>query len=235
MPSERPWTVQPYHPIAQLADNLWTVDGDISVPGGSHFVRKMALMNLGDGRIVIHSAIPLSEPDMNAIERWGEPAFCIVPNRFHRLDAPAFLRRYPAMKVVCPAAARHHVEKIVAVGGDYSILPRELEWRTLATRSGEAVFVSRDKERSSLIFCDALFNSAHFGGALGLMLRLIGSTGGPRVTPLAKFALGVDREKLAVQYRELAAVQGLLRLIPGHGDNIEHEAAAVLRAVADRI
>lgn len=235
MPSERPWTVQPYHPIARLADNLWTVDGDIRVPGGSRFVRKMALMKLSDGRIVIHSAISLDDPDMNAIERWGEPAFCIVPNRFHRLDAPAFLKRYPTMKVVCPPAVRRHVEKIIDVDGDYSMLPRELEWRTLATRSGEAAFVSRHNERSSLIFCDALFNAAHFGGALGLMFGLIGSTGGPRVTPLAKFALGVDREKLAAQYRELATIQNLLRLIPGHGDNIEHEAAAVLRAVADRI
>jgi hypothetical protein len=42
---------------------------------GSRFVRMMALMKLGDGRIVIHSAISLEDRDMHAIERWGEPAF----------------------------------------------------------------------------------------------------------------------------------------------------------------
>src|SRR5277367_2400294 len=97
---------QPYRPIAKLEDNLWTVDGDIRLPGGI-FVRKMTLMRLNDGRIAIHSAILLDEAGMADIERWGEPAFCVVPNRRHRLDAPAFRSRYPRLlKIVCPAVVR---------------------------------------------------------------------------------------------------------------------------------
>jgi hypothetical protein len=40
----------------------------------------MVLMKLRDGRLVIHTAVPLHQPEMLEIERWGEPAFCIIPN-----------------------------------------------------------------------------------------------------------------------------------------------------------
>ena len=235
MKSSRPWIVQPHRPIAKLEENLWTVDGDIRVPGGFVFVRKMALIKLDDGRIALHSPVPLGESDMGEIERWGEPAFCIVPNRFHRLDTPAFRMRYPAIKVVCPGAVRRRVEEVVAVDGGYELLPRELQWHALATTGDEAVFASRNGGRATLIFGDALFNLPHRGGAFGLMLRAIGSSGGPRVTPLTKLAVVADRRRLATQFRELAATQGLVRLVPGHGENITADAPAVLSAVADRI
>jgi hypothetical protein len=155
MLSLRAWIVQPYRPIARAEPNLWTVDGDMRLPGGM-FPRKMALMRLSDGRMVIHSAIPLNEPDMAEIERWGEPSFCIVPNRRHRLDASAFRKRYPGLKMLCPAAARKRVEKAVPIDGSYEMLPPEIMWQTLATSDGEAAFISRNGERASLIFADVL-------------------------------------------------------------------------------
>ena len=234
VPASRPWTVQPYRPIAKVEDNLWTVDGDIRVPGGV-IPRKMVLIKAGDGRIAIHSPIPLNDVDMEEIEHWGEPAFCIVPNRYHRLDSPAFRQRYPAVKIVCPDAARTRVARVVAADGGYEMLPPDFQWRTLAMTDGEAAFVSRNGERVTLIFGDALFNLPDLGGALGVILRLIGSTGGPRVTPLTKLIAVSDRKQLASQFRELAATPGLMRLVPGHGANLEGDAAAILRAIADRI
>src|SRR5258708_5730146 len=71
-PVPHTWNVQPYRPIAKLEENLWTVDGDIRVPGGSILVRKMTLIKFTDGRIAIHSPIALHEEDMQEIERWGE-------------------------------------------------------------------------------------------------------------------------------------------------------------------
>jgi hypothetical protein len=228
------WVVQSHRPIAKVEENLWTVDGDIRLPGGV-FVRKMTLMRLSDGRIAIHSAIALAEPDMAEIERWGEPAFCIVPNRRHRLDAPAFRRRYPALKIISPAAVRSLVDPVVTVDGGYEMLPREIEWRTLALKGDEAALVFRNNERATIVFGDALFNVPHFGDALGWMLRLLGSTGGPRVTPLAKRVVVANKKELASEFRDLAATAGLVRLVPGHGDNVEGNAAEVLCQVADRI
>jgi hypothetical protein len=221
-------------PIAKLEENLWTVDGDIRLPGGV-FVRKMALMRLRDGRIVIHSAIALEQSAMAEIERWGEPAFCIVPNKRHRLDAPALRRLYPSLTMICPAAVRAQVEKVVAVDGGYELLPPEIEWRTLATKGDEAAFLFRHGGRATIVFGDVLFNVPHFRGALGWMLKIIGSTGGPRVTPLAKMAVVADKQRLASQLREFASLAGLVRLVPGHGCNIEKDAARILSEVANRI
>jgi hypothetical protein len=195
----------------------------------------MTLVRFSDGRIAIHSAIPLDEADMQEIERWGEPAFCIIPNQRHRLDAPAFKERYPKLKVLCPTAVCRQVERVVRVDGDYELLPRELEWRTLALRGSEAVFIIHSDERTTLLFADGLFNLPHLPGAFGRMLRLIGSTGGPRVSPLTKLVVVADRRLLAAQYLELAAIPGLIRLIPGHGENVGDQASSVLRDVASRI
>jgi hypothetical protein len=234
MTSSRPWIVQPYRPIRRIEQNLWTVDGDIHVPGGV-IPRKMTLMKCPDGRIAIHSPICLHDDDMAAIESWGEPAFCIVPNGYHRLDAPAFKNRYRLLRVVCPDAVRARVGRVVAVDGDYSMLASGLEWRPLAMTSGEAVFVSRADGRTTLIFGDALFNVPRLAGTLGFVLNLIGSIGGPRVTPLTKLIVVSERKLLASQLRELATMPGLTRLIPGHGENIEGEPAVILGRVADNI
>ena len=223
-----------YRPIAKLEENLWTVDGDLPLPGGV-FDRKMTLMRLRDGRIVIHSAILLDESDMNEIERWGEPAFCIVPNRRHRMDAPAFRGRYPALCMVCPAGARERIERVTSVDGGYEILPPELQWRTLATKDDEAAFIFRNRDRGTIVFGDVVFNAPHFGGALGWIFKTIGSTGGPRVTPLMKLAAVADRLQLASQLREQAGTEGLVRLVPGHGHNIEDNPGEVLSRVADGI
>jgi hypothetical protein len=234
MPASRPWIVQPYRPIARIEENLWTVDGDIRVPGGV-LPRKMALLKCDDGRIAIHSPIALDDADMAAIESWGEPAYCIVPNGYHRLDAPAFRQRYPALKMLCPDAVRARVGRVINVDGDLAKLPRSIECRPLAMVSGEAAFISRSGERLTLIFGDALFNLPRLTGVFGFVLNLIGSTGGPRVTPMAKLIAVSDRKLLASQLTELAALPGLTRLVPGHGKNIEDEAPAILRAVAGNI
>jgi hypothetical protein len=234
MATPRPWTIQPYRPIGRVEDNLWTVDGDIRMPGG-FIPRKMVLIKFSDGRIVIHSPICLSDADMATIENWGELAFLIVPNGFHRLDAPAFKQRYPKLKILCPELVRNRVAKVVKVDGDFTTLPSQLRWRTLAMRSGEAAFIWPSGERVALIFGDALFNVPALPGAFGRIMKFIGSTGGPRVTPMAKVIAVRDRHLLAAQFGELAATPGLARLIPGHGDNIDHDAPAILHTVADRI
>ena len=204
------------------------------MPGGV-IPRKMVPIKFSDGRLAIHSPICLDGADMATIENWGEPAFCLVPNGFHRLDTPAFKRRYPNLKILCPDAVRVRVAKVIRVGGSYAMLPPELQWRTLAMKSGEAVFIWRNGERVTLIFGDALFNVAHLPGIFGRIMKLIGSAGGPRVTPMAKVIAVDDRHLLAAQFVELATTAGLTRLIPGHGDNIEADAPAILRTVAARI
>ena len=110
------WKVLRHDPIEKLEPNLWRVTG--TVPGIA-LKRVMTLVRLEDGRIVIHSAIALDDASMAEIEEWGRPAILLVPNAYHRLDAPAYAARYPDLRVLCPRGGRAKIEEVVAVDGEY--------------------------------------------------------------------------------------------------------------------
>jgi hypothetical protein len=61
---------------------------------------------------------------MNEIESRGTPAFLVAPNAFHRLDAPAYKARYPAMRVFAPKGAHAKIEQVIAVDATLDDFPR---------------------------------------------------------------------------------------------------------------
>jgi hypothetical protein len=195
------WKVHPHGPLEELEPNLLMVEG--TVPGVP-FGRRMLVAKLADGRVAIHSAVALGDEAMARIEALGEPAFLLVPSRYHRLDAAAFKARYPKMRGV---------------------------------NTGEAALCVRPApgERLTLGFCDALFNVPHGSGFGAWMLKLVGSSGGLKVTPYAKMSIVSDKKALADHLRELAAAPGLERLVPCHGEVVAENAPTRLRAAADAL
>lgn len=235
--SPRPWTVLPHDPLEKLEENLWAVSG--ALPRGS-MNRRMCIVRLGDGRLVFHNAIPLLEEAMAQVEAFGRPAILIVPNRFHRLDLHAWRQRFPGLQVICPPEARAHVSQVVPVDGDWSALPRDPSLEAVpftGSRWGEAALVVRSAggQRVSLLFADTVMNIPHQPGVGGLVLRLLGSSGGPRVTPIARIFTVGDASAAAADLERLAALPGLARLVPTHGDIVGANAPAVLRDVAARL
>lgn len=231
------WKVHEHGPIRELEENLWLVSGEI--PGLPMPLRRtMTLLRLADGRVAIHGGIPLDDGSMRRLEAWGEPALLVVPNGWHRIDAPAYKKRYPQLRVLCPAGASQRVSEVVPVDGAYDAFPKDplIAVETLeGTRMREGVFVVRSAARASLVFNDLFFNQAHLPGFWGFVYRAIGSTGSPRVTWLARTAMVEDRGALAAHLQRLSVVQGLARLVPGHGEVVEQEAPAVLLAVSARL
>src|SRR3954451_18444764 len=108
------WTVLPHGKLSRLDDNLLSVSGDLPMPVGS-FPRRMTVVRLHDGRLVVYSAIALDEVEMRALEAFGEPPFLVVPNDIHRMDAKICKDRYPQPRVVTQAGVRQAVEEIVPV------------------------------------------------------------------------------------------------------------------------
>jgi hypothetical protein len=235
MRAPRPWTVLSHGPIERLEENLRAVEA--ALPRGA-VRRRMSIVRLADGQLVFLNAVPLEPGAMAELERWGEPAFLVVPNRLHRLDLHAWKARYPRCAIVCPRPAAPHVAAIVAVDGDLDALPRDRALRSEAldgTRSAEPVLAVTSGSRTSLLFGDAVMNLPHLPGLEGLLLRLIGSTGGPRVTLPARVIQVADRRALAAHLARLAETPGLARLVPSHGAIVDDDAAGVLRAVAHRL
>jgi hypothetical protein len=111
------WKVLPHGKLSEVDDNILTVTGELQMPL-TNLPRRMTVARLNDSRLVVFSAIALDEVEMQALEDYGRPAFLVVPNDHHRLDAKVWKERYPSMQVVAPGrlaiegrrgrARRHH-------------------------------------------------------------------------------------------------------------------------------
>jgi hypothetical protein len=227
------WNVGEHGALEKLEPNLWTVEAAVpNLP----LRRRMTLVRLGDGSVVVHSAVCLAEALQREIDAWGTVRFVFVPNGWHRLDARAYAERYPDARVVCPDGARKLVAKKVRVDGNPSLVPAD---STLAleklrgSRIEEHALVVRSGERVSLVFGDTVFNLPKLSGFHGWVYGAIGSTGAPKVTPLMRLVSVNDRSALRAQLETLTATPSLYRVIPGHGTVVEgaSDATAMMHAV----
>ncbi len=231
--SERGWNVIAHEPIEKLEENLWRVEG--SLPG-MPMKRVMTVGKRADGRLVIHNAIALDDASMAALEAFGEPAFLVVPNGYHRLDAPAFKARYPKIAAYCPRAARSRVEKVVPVDGDYGAFPADdaVKLETLAgVGDAEGIMTVKSSSGTTIVFNDMLFNMPHTTGAHGFVFKHVtGSSGGPKVTRIARLFLLKDKVAFRRELERLADTPDLVRVIVSHHETIGGDVAGTLRSVA---
>ncbi|MDH5491569.1 MAG: hypothetical protein OEY14_06405 [Myxococcales bacterium] len=229
------WKVLPNQGIERWEENLWRVRG--ALPDMA-LERQMLVARTQDGRLVIHNGIALEEEAMAELEAFGEPSVLIVPNRFHRLDAPRFKARYPNLKVYTPAGARRAVQTRVPVDGTYDELPElpgvQLE-HLRGVRKAEGVMRVESEAGVTLILNDCLFNQPHLPGLFGAIYRLLGQSGAPKVTAIARLFLVQNKAEYADHLRELAEIPGLIRVVPAHIDPILEDPAGTLRGVADAL
>jgi hypothetical protein len=197
--------------------------------------RVMTLVRLEDGRILMHNAIALDEPSMARIDAWGEVAAIVVPNRFHRQDAAIMQARYPRAKVYAPASAVRAASKATPCAGTYADIPRDA---SVAVReiagigSREGVIIVRSADGVSAVFCDTVLNVPKLTGVMGMVLYPTGTLSVPRVTARL---FAKDRKALRADLERVAAEDGLVRVIPGHGDVVATDAARRLGEAAARL
>jgi hypothetical protein len=225
------WTVLPHGPLRRHTPNLWSVEGKLP---GMGLMRRMTLARLAGGGIAIHNAIALEQDLMDEIEAWGKPELLIVPNGWHRLDSAIFEQRYPDLKLVCPAGGRAKIEQVVGVDHTYADAPADalVRFEHLdGTNEAEGVMRVESDDGVTLVLNDALFNVPHLPGLEGLVMKLLGSTGGPKVTRIARLFVIKDKPALRAHLERLAT-DDVVRVVPGHGEMIEVDAAKILRQVA---
>jgi hypothetical protein len=212
------WKVLSHDPIQTLAENLWWVSG--ALPGMS-LKRVMTIARLRDGGLVIHNGIALDAAGMRALEAFGTPAFLIVPSAIHRIDALAYKRRYPQLRVLTPRGARSKVAKRVPVDGSYEDFPTTDDSVRFEALSGlndaEGVMLVRSADGVSVVLNDAIMNMDRKRNVLGfLFTSLLGSAPGPRVSRLFKLLLVKDRQALRRDLARYAELPELQRLIVAH-------------------
>ena len=225
------WTVLPHGPIEQLEPNLWRVQGTLpNMP----LKRVMVVAALSTGTLVVYSPIALDDAEMTALDALGPVGFIVVPNGMHRLDAKKFASRYPKARMLGPAGARGKIAKVVEVAA-LSELPADPAVtlsEVAGTRDREAMMTVVSAARRSMVFADAIFNMPHLSGLKGFVLQhLTKSSGGPRVSRLAKLLLISDKRAFAAQLDQLASPD-LVRVIVGHHEMITDRPADALRDIA---
>jgi hypothetical protein len=228
------WTVLPHDRLLQLDHNIITVTGDIHMPLGD-FPRRMTIVRLADRRLVIYSAIALDEAEMQAIERFGEPAYLVVPSDLHRLDAKIWKDRYPGLCVVAPKGAREKVERVVHVDAtSVDFGDRSVEFVEIAGTDGrEAALVVRTPNGTTLIVNDIIANMPERKGFGGWLLHLVGFTGrGPHIPRIVRQRKVRDKSALRTQLDRWAGLSALRRIIVSHGSFIEKSPARALRKLA---
>lgn len=227
------WKVLPHGPIEKVAENLWRVEGGLE---GIPLKRVMTIVKLASGGLVVHNAMSLEESAMKEIEAWGPVEHVIVPNGFHRLDAPAWKKRYPDARFYCPGGGRAKVEEVVKVDGKLEDLPKSdgFSVETLeGTKGGEGVVTVRSKDGATLVFNDAIFNMPHFGGFQGWVFKHVTlSSGGPRVSRIGRFFLVKDKAAFKAHLERLAETEGLVRVIVSHHEMITESPAEAVRGAA---
>lgn len=228
------WTVLPHDPPRQVTDDILTVIGTVAMPLMT-LPRRMTVVRLRDGGLVIFSAIALDEAEMRRLEQFGRPAFLIVPNDHHRLDAKAWKRRYPALRVIAPPGARAAVAEAVPVDateGDFGdpsvrlvIVP--------GTGEREAALEVRRPGGLTLVVNDVIGNIRDAHGFGGWLLRRMGFAGDePHLPAPVRLAMVADKAALRAQFLAWANDAALRRILVSHGAPIEEDPQAALKALA---
>jgi len=150
----------PHGPVSFVDDGLFVVEGRWK---RSPFERKMAVFLLATGEVAVHSPIAMDEAGMTALEAIGRPSWILVPNTGHSSDASWYADRYPAARVLVPAAARAKLfEKVRRIDGsldedwpesfhgEVAVIPLN------GTRIGEVAFVHGPSR--TLVLTDAVFH-----------------------------------------------------------------------------
>jgi|ERR1051326_3437018 hypothetical protein len=224
------WKVLPHGKLTAVDEDILTVTGGIPMPI-AEMKRRMTVVKLRDGRLVIFSAIALDEDEMHSLEDFGEPAFLIVPSAHHRLDAKIWKDRYPEIQVITPAGAREKVEKIVHVDntqGDFGD-PNVTLVDVSGTGKREAALEITRASGMTLVLNDVVGNMRNVSGFGGWFLRMMGFAGDEPHVPLpVKLSMVSDKAALAAQLRHWADLRDLKRIIVSHGSEIDDKPRKVL-------
>jgi hypothetical protein len=231
------WKVLPHGELTTVTEGVWTVVGTLKMPLGD-YPRRMTVVRLRDGRLVVYSAIALDESAMQRLEGYGKPAFLVVPGDIHRLDARPWKNRYPDLFVVAPPGAREQVEKVVPVDAtevDFG----DAEVRFIAvpgTDGHEAALLIDRPSGATLVVNDLIWNLDDKPGLAGWLMRKAGFTGRPaHIPPLVARKLVRDRAALRTQLEAWSRVDHLDRIIVSHGDIVSGHPRDVLSTIARRL
>ena len=230
------WTVLPHGELQKLDDNLMTVTGQLHMPLGD-FPRRMTVVRLSTGGLVIFSPISLNEAEMSKLLAFGEPQFLVVPSDRHRLDVKPWKHRFPKIRVAAPRGSREKVAELVPVDDvDPDFGDPSVKFVTMpGTNEHEAALHVESANGVTIILNELVFNVPNRPGFGGWLFEIMGMTGKePHVPGVIKMREVKDPAALSDQLTTWSH-EDVKRIIVSHGDVIDANATNVLSRVADEL
>ena len=192
----------------------------------------MVIARRRNGTLMFFNAVPMLDETLAAIARLGTPDALIVPNWFHALDAHAFCERLKVTPFAPAIAIARLQERTSLACRPVTELPLDDDMALVTVdgfKTDEAALIVGD----TLIVADVMTNARHEPGMAGWMMKLVGFTGTePRLPKPVRMRVGRSLPKVRALLEQLAQRPGLSRIIPSHGEVVESNAPAALRAVA---
>jgi hypothetical protein len=232
--ADRPHKLFPHDDIEPLAPNLWTVRGSLPFP----LKRHMIIYRLGDGSLLLHSVIAMSDEGMAKLEALGRPAAVIVPHTGHRMDAPFYKARYPQIRILAPAGARAKVEEVIEVDATCEEALPALGVRVHpvpAFKNGELAYeLDLQGGGKALVMSDCVANRDHPKGFGGWFFANV--TGGIKgrlgVARIMRVMMMTNRAEARAGLEKLAKIPDLTLLSVAHGRPITERVSEALREAA---
>jgi hypothetical protein len=225
----------PHGKLEALAPNLWQVRGSMSFP----LRRNMTVYRLPDGTLLLHSVVALDEEGLRALEALGRPSVMVVPHGFHRMDAGFYRRRFPDLRVACPAEGKKRTEELCKVDGtpEELLVPLGLKVHPVTgVRMGEFA-IEVDIPGGKALITNDVVGGPTPGEKVSFVMRLIGPPAGPTLGVARIFRFRMVKDKVALRHwLHLMAENPALQIITvSHGPPVTSDCAAALRDAAATI
>lgn len=215
--------------LTPIADGLWELKYPLPVLG-NHFGRRVTVVRLENGRLIIHSTAPFTAGDIRAIRDLGEPGWLVEPTLFHDTFAKEGCRAFERVPYLAPPGF-----PTVAEVQTRALFPPPAEWEgqlevlPLAgmPKVQEHVFFHRASR--TLIVCDFLFNFGQSGSVWSrfFVRYLMGLKNGVGMSAFFRMMIK-DRPAFIESVRPILGWD-YERIIVGHGDVIERDARRIFR------
>jgi hypothetical protein len=217
--------------LEQIAPNLWHAVHQFRIAGAAVSTR-MTVVRLADGKLWLHSPVPLSTPLRAQLDALGEVGYIVAPCKFHHLFLSACAAAYPAAQLFgAPGLA----EKRPDVAGLRTLGPvAEPPWQQdleqLQVRGlpiGNEVVWYHAASRS-LILTDLC---QYWQGPLPLLAVVYATLTGVRKRLAVPFSVRMmvkDKAALADSARQIL-LWPFERVVMAHNTIVEHDAYAETR------
>lgn len=86
--------------MSKFAENTWTFEQDLKFVG-LEIGARMTIVDLGGGKLFVHSPIRLTETLKSEIRKLGQVTYVVAPNRVHHLFIADFKAEFPEAKFYC--------------------------------------------------------------------------------------------------------------------------------------